>query len=313
MGWRDHLQTGNETLVGPWVGGRILRSRERSWAIVGRLPREFGWFRWKLKNRAATVDGPVDRDSSQLDWKVRGYLIGDRILLDLAKIDPDPRKIVEQSEAVFIIDEGLDKFVRITAGRICEDGPLFYEGLDMPLGPEEDVLGAFLDRASSVSHIPNVTPGLDAAFRMESFQRSEAERRRAEAERLRREVEERIRREEHRRQIAETLGTGQGRRAMAAIDFAEAARAALRVGGADFLDHRPSGEPGEMIVRFRLEHRRFECTCNERTLQIIDSGICLTGHESGIRHDDQFTLESLPGVIREAIDLGVLVIFRHAR
>ncbi len=313
MGWRDHLQTGDEKLISPWIGGRVLRSRERQWTIEGRLPREFGWFRWKLKNRVATLDGPADKDTVQLDWKVRGYLIGDRILLDQATVDADPRKIVEQAQVVNVLDDGLDRFSRITAGRICEDGPLFYDALDMPLGPENDILNAFLDKVASVSHIPNVTPALDAAFRMESFQRSEAERRRAEAERLRRQEEARREQEERRRQLAETLGTGQGRREMAAVDFGEAARAALRLGAAEYLDHRPSGERHEMIVRFRLANRRFECTCNERTLQIIDSGICLTGHESGIRYDDQFTLESLPGVIREAIENDVLVVFRHAR
>lgn len=41
------------------------------------------------------------------------------------------------------------------------------------------------------------------------------------------------------------------------------------------------------------------------TLHIIDSGICLTGN------DFLFTLESLPPTIGEAIDEGVLHVFRH--
>jgi hypothetical protein len=73
-----------------------------------------------------------------------------------------------------------------------------------------------------------------------------------------------------------------------------------------------------MIVRFRFDNRRFECTCDEKTLRIIDSGICLTAHEDdrefegGTRGDDFFVLESLPGVIKEAIEDHKLVVYRHA-
>jgi hypothetical protein len=53
--------------------------------------------------------------------------------------------------------------------------------------------------------------------------------------------------------------------------------------------------------------RRFECVCHASTLRIIESGICLIGHVTG---DTFFTLESLPGVIAEAIRDNVLVVFR---
>ncbi len=81
--------------------------------------------------------------------------------------------------------------------------------------------------------------------------------------------------------------------------------------GAEYLDHRRSYQPHEMIVRFRLDGRTFECTCYKDSLRIIEAGICLTNESTGYKGDDLLTLESLPGVIREAIDKGVLVIFRH--
>jgi hypothetical protein len=146
---------------------------------------------------------------------------------------------------------------------------------------------------------------------METWRRDEAERRRVALEQARREEAERRAREERRRELAERLGDGAGRRAMVPLDFAEAARAALAVGGAEYLDHRPSAQRGEVVVRFRVQKQRFECTCDEATLRIIDAGICLVDHETGERGDTYFTLESLPAVILEARRGGQLVVFRH--
>jgi hypothetical protein len=312
MGWRDLLEKEDERIVLPWVGGRSLHVRDRVYAIEGPLPPEHGWYTFRPKGRKAFVEGgAVDPRPEALDHRVRGYLVGDRFVPDKARVDPDPAKIAGSSERVHLIEPGLDRFVRIAAGRMSEEGPLIYEGLDMPLGPEEAVLGAFLDKKPSVDDVRGVPPALDAAFRMETWQRLEAERRRVELERQRREEEERLRREERRREIIERLGDGAGRRAMAQIDFEAAARAALAIGNAEYLDHRRSAHRGEMVVRFRYAHQAFECTCEERTLRIIDAGICLVDHATEERGDRYFTLESLPGVIEEAMRGGLLVVFRH--
>lgn len=318
MTWRDLLQTGEETLVSPWVGGSSLRgSDDRVWTIEGRLPREVGWHQFKLTGRKARHIGPVPADPEVLSHKVCGYLVGDRIVPDGARIDPKPQNIITSTERVHLIEDGLDRFVRVSAGRVYEGGPLVYSSLEMPLGPEEEVLGAYLDQKASVDAIAGVTPALDAAFRMETHQRAEAERRRLEEERRRREEEERQAIEEKRQQLIKQLGDGAGRREMAKVDFTQAARAALAVGGAEFLDAKRAVRRGEMIVKFRLGRQRFECTCNEYTLSIIDAGICLTAHyddeefEGGTKGDTWFTLESLPGVIRHAEREGRLVVFRH--
>ena len=197
----------------------------------------------------------------------------------------------------------------ISAGRCYEDGPLIYHDQEFPEGPEEDVMNAFLDRKGSVSDIKGVSPALDAAFRMESWQRAEAERRRIELEKLRREEEERLAVEQRRQEMVEKLGDGAGRREMATVDFNEAARAALAVGGAELLDVRTSHRQ-EKVVRYRLDGRRYECICNTR-LQIIDSGICLQDHNTGEKGDTYFTLESLPAVVRQADREGRLVVYRH--
>jgi hypothetical protein len=42
-----------------------------------------------------------------------------------------------------------------------------------------------------------------------------------------------------------------------------------------------------------------------QSLQVVEAGICLAGH------DREITLESLPSVVKEAIEDGVLVITRR--
>lgn len=308
MSWRDLLTKGDEKVTLPWTGGRSLHSRTQSWEISGRLPKEHGWYTFELKGRTAT--NPVPGEAQPvLSNVVRGYLVGDRVLPDGVRVEPNPADIVKRSEKVFFVDEGVDRFARITAGRVYELGPLIYQGLDMPLGPEDDVLNAFLDQKDSVDDIKGVHTSLDAAFRMETWRRTEADRIRRELEEKRRKEEEERLKEERRRELAEKLGTGEGRRAMAHYDFDSAARAALAVSGAELLDVRKLRKD-EYAVRYRFEGQRLECTCDSY-MQIIDSGICLTDHESGEKGDRYFTLESLPSVIRQAIRERKLVVYRH--
>jgi hypothetical protein len=310
MGWRDLLKE-DERIVLPWVGGRSLRSRDRGYTIEGDLPAENGWYAFRASGRKAVLEGAAEPAPDVLEFRVRGYLVGDRIVADGVRVDPDPSRILHCSERVHLIELGLDRFVRVTAGRVFEGGPLVYEGLDMPLGPEEEVLAAFLDKLPSLDEVKGVPPALDAAFRMETWQRLEVERRRVELERRRREDEERRAAEERRRELLEQLGDGVLRRRMARHDFEAAARAALAVGGAEYLDHRRSVRPGEMVVRFRLDSARFECTCEEATLRIVDAGICLIDSATDERGDTYFTLESLPSVIQQAVRERKLHVFRH--
>ncbi len=304
MGWRDLLQTEEESVISPWVGGRSLRTRDRAWTLLGRLPPEHGWYTFAATGRKARLGGPAQPREDALSGVLRGYLVGDRLLPDGVRVTPDIGGVIRASERVHLVEPGLDRFVRVAAGRPYEQGPLVYRGQEFPLGPEDQVLQSFLDGRVTVEHVAGVAPALDAAFRVEVWRRDEAERRR-------REEEEQRRLGELRAQIAARLGDGEGRRAMARVDFASAARAALAVGDALYQDHRPTVRRGEVAVRFRLDGRRFECVCDEKTLRIIDSGICLVDHATDERGDTRFTLESLPAVIRLAQQEGSLVVFRN--
>lgn len=314
--WEKLLQENDETIILPWVGGRTLRSNDRVWTIEGKLPQEHGWHSFKLTGRKAKWASISEPQPEVLRRKVRGYLVGDRLVPDGARVDPEPTRIHLCAERVHLVEPGLDRFARIVAGRVHQDGPLVYESMEMPMGPEDEVLRSFEDQSPTVDAVKGVSPALDAAFRMETWQRVEADRRRVELERIRREEEERQQIAERRRLLVEQLGDAEGRRQMARVNFGEAAKAALAVGGAVYLDHRDSYRREEKIVKFRFLNRRFECTCDLQ-LRIIDAGICLTAHnddgdfEEGTRGDTFFTLESLPGVISQADREGKLVVFRH--
>ena len=309
MGWRDLLATAEESVTLPWTGSGSLQSASRSFKL-GKRPREHGWYRFKVEGNTATGPEPAESVPELLRGPVKGYLVGDRLVPDDTRIDPDPGKIINHSEKVFLLPEELDRFSRVRAGRVYPEGPLIFLEQEFPLGPENDVMNAFLDNKNDVREIPGVVPALDAAFRMEVYQREQAELRRQEIARRRAEEEARLAQEQRRQELLEKLGDGAGRRAMArAGDFREAAVAALTVGGAEYLDHRGMRN-GEWAVKYRVDGQRLECVC-DTNLHIIDAGVCLEDHDTGVKGDRLFTLESLPAVIRQAIREHKLVVLRH--
>ena len=83
------------------------------------------------------------------------------------------------------------------------------------------------------------------------------------------------------------------------------AEQALERAGATFESSRHVRQR-QLEVIFSFMGERFISLVDEDTLQVLDSGICL-GHPPA---DDQLTLDSLPAVIKEAIDTDRLVILR---
>ncbi len=300
MSWRDHLQGSDERRTLPWTGGRSLPSAGPEYSIEGRTPPEHGWHEFRVRSRKAEWVGRADPRPDLLKERTKGYLVGDRIVPDGSTPDPDPSRIAAHSETVHALDPGLPRFARVLAGRVRPGAPLVFVSQEMPEGPEQEVLASFQEKATSVAGIKGVSPALDASFRMESWRREEQEKARVELERARAEEERRS-----------TLADARGRRAMAAVDFSGAARAALAVSGAEYLDHRPSHAGNEMVVTYRVDGRRLECVCDSQTLRIVDAGVCLVDYRTREKGDTRFTLESLPGVIRQAVQERVLVVLRH--
>ena len=322
--WRDLLETPADGVVAPWFGGRHLHLGPRVWVIAGKLPEEHGWYEWAIRSRVATLVRAADPRPELLSSVETGFLVGDRFVSDDAKATATGDKRIE----LFALTElypsvallpALERFTRISVGLSAYAVPFVFRSEEFPLGPEDEVRSAFLDGKTSVAAIKGVPPALDAAFRFELWCRAEIARRRQEL--AVRETARQLAEQEAERRglIARRLGDGQGRREMAKLDFATAARAALAVGSAEYLDSRPSHRRGEHVVTYRIPalNRRFECVCDSR-LSIIDSGVCLTQHGAGAdfahgtKGDTWLTLESLPSVLCQAHREGKLVIYRHA-
>ena len=304
MGWADLLST-PETRVLPWLGGRTVYGKHRRWTLRGELPSEIGWHRFEISGgkRAQWVEADFpDLDFEQGRPVVRGYLVGDRMIADTLSAPTDVLAIFENTERVFMVEPGLDRFSRALTAR-NGDGQLIFMRQEFPEGPEQEVTEAWQDRRESVDHVPGVTPALELAFQWLTWQRMLSDERQ-EAARLRAETEvQRLR-------YQSMIQAAAARRQQIQHHFADAARAALSLSGAELLDTREDFNRNR-IVQFRFRQRRFECVVHPETLQIIEAGICLVDDSSGERGDERFTLESLPGVIGQAIDQGVLHVFRH--
>lgn len=315
MSWRDLIEDADYERILPWYGHRKVHSPSRSWTLQGPLPPEHGWYAFDTTGgRFATlVSGePMDADPAydEVQDVFWGYLVGDRIIIDGSRVVPDPKDLIGQTERVYCVELGLERFTR---ARVTRDrgGYLVYMQQEFPLGPESDALAAYQDRKPDLSEVSRVTPGLDLAFRWISYQRELAEERARELERIRAEEEAQRAAQERLEAATRDAGTAVGRRVLAAQDFEAAAREALRVSGAELLDVRHSHRRAEMVVQYRFRHQRLECVIDRTTLRVIDAGVCLQDHETGEKGDTWLTLESLPGVIGEALDLDKLVIWRH--
>ena len=311
MGWQDLLATTEERTL-PWCGGRQICYRDRIWGIKGKLPPEHGWYRFAIDGgrEAVVLDRTMqeqDPDFEQGHKTIRGYLVGDRLISDQARVDPDPKKLIEQTIPVCLVEIGLDRFTRAVV--VKQTTGAVYLRQEFPQGPEAEVMAAYQDRLESVDHIQGVTPALDLAFRWLTQQRILAEEREKELIRIRAEEAKKREAAERLAEARKNMGTGAGRRALAVQDFPAAARAALAVSGAELLDCRPSRNRGQMVVQYRFQARRLECEC-DMNLRIVDAGVCLDDHR-GTKGDTFFTLESLPAVIMEAIRRGKLVVWRH--
>jgi hypothetical protein len=315
MSWREILNEDSRHVL-PWLGFLRIHSADRTWTVSGNLPKERGWYsfntggsRWAFL--ADKEPKPINNTWVDGHNRLRGYVVGDRFIDDQASVDPDPARLIQQTNKLYCAELGLERFARASVVQDRE-GRLVYVGQEFPDGPDAEAIRAYEDGAESIARIKGVTPALDLAFRWVTYQRKIAEERRAEFERLRVEEEKKLAEAARVAQMMKDVGTALGRRAVGQRDFSAAAREALRISGAELLDARESYNKGEMVIQYRFRQQRLECVVERDTLRVIDAGVCLADHETGFKGDRLFTLESLPGVIGEAIDLDKLVVWRHA-
>jgi hypothetical protein len=316
-----------EERVLPYLGGAFLYAVDRRLRLATE-PSAQGWYRFRIKGREATSLGPAEPEALDTLPAVRGHLVGDRLV----------REGSTAERVLFLPAEEPPQLSPCKARR-WHSGELLFETLDFESEAEEAVRRA-LEEGTSLAQIKGVPATLRAAFayallevesrrigipaaprelrphltQVAELGRPEAERalRALAAERV---LAEREMRELRQRQdlvfraqqaVQEQERVGRQRRGGEA-DAVARAEMALEAAGARMRSSRGLGN-GNLEVIFTFMDERFISVVNMATLQVVDSGICL-GHPP---RDELVTLESLPSVIKEAIDTDRLVILRHA-
>ena len=314
-----------DTLVAPWLGGPSIDAPGRRLKLSQPPPRP-GWYRLELKGRIATAQEPADAPDLTSLPKVRGFLWRDRLVGDNAKTEP----------LHLMPEEEPPRFSPITARRWHGDA-LLFEALEFESEAEGAVREA-LATGTALKTLRSIPAPLRAAY---GFALAEQTARRltvpVAASEIRAHVgriadggvvqaEAVIRdliaeREQTEREMAQLRARLTAAQLCADVEHARQQRVqerqtrretpedrvwrALEKAGARFESSRHvRNEQLEVVFGFMGE--RFISLVDEDTLQVLDSGICL-GHPPA---DKMITLDSLPAVIKEAIETDRLVILR---
>jgi hypothetical protein len=323
MDYRKFLGKRTEEVL-PYFGGATVRAEGRRLRIRHPVPE--GWWRFSVEGRFAMAEEPAEPPDLSARPRVRGHLFESWLF-----------RSGKDVERVHLLPaEELLPLSNVTAVRWWDDTLLFAS-------PEfdteaEELARRALEEQRSVADIKGVAPSLRAAHGLallaniaarESLNASPFEVRHElariadhgveaamevlrELERRRREEMEARRAAEHERRVSD-LGVRlaregsvgrRSRRTATRENAAERADAALEAAGADLLAARRLTD-GQLEVAFRFCGERFVAVVDEISFQVYDAGICLSGA------DREVNLDSLPSVIREAIEDGVLVVTRR--
>lgn len=321
--YRKFLRDEPEQLVGLYLGGLVAYAAGgRALRLPASEARQPGWYRLLARGRRGELLEPADPpDLEALPSETGHYACG---YLALSKGRLERLELLGAAEPEVL---GPVQARRHPSGVSLLDQPLF-EG-----EPEAQAREA-LDAGRGLQGVKGVTPSLRAAFALAtaravaaargvSLSAAElqgaiprlAEEGRAAAHGLldeltRRREEERARQSEQARDealarvYADVRARPRRPDAQARLAPEERAERALAAAGALLLGSRRVG-PDAIEVRFQFLGERFISVVHPETLHVFDAGICLSGA------DEEVTLESLPSVIREAIEDDVLVITRR--
>ncbi|PTL79420.1 hypothetical protein [Vitiosangium sp. GDMCC 1.1324] len=319
-----------ESAVLPYFGGACVDAPSRRLRVS--TPPAPGWWRFDVQGRTATAREPAGPEGLDGLPLIRGHLWGSRLVREGAVAEP----------VLLLPEEEPPRFSPVRTRR-WHDGTLVFETLEFE-GEAEGTARLMLEEERTLAEVKAVPASLRAAFgyavlegtsralgirfspaevRGQVLSVSEGGRPAAEA-RLRALAAER---EAHVRAVETRLLAleAQRRRAEEEVRLqAELARMrsrprplewqaqgltrverALESAGARLLDTRRLGSD-RLEVTFGFMGERFISIVEAGSLQVVDAGICLAGSDRTV------TLESLPSVIREAIEDDVLVITRHA-
>ena len=329
-----------ESLVLPYLGGSSVDAPGRRLRVAkAQTPLEPGWWRFRVKGRDATPVEKAEPEGIEALPGVRGHVALGRLVHDRAAAEP-----------VHCLPEEQPPLLAPCRARRWHSGELVFDQIEFE-GEAEEAARHALEENGTLAGVKGIPASLRAAFGyavMDAASRAlgiavspvevrahileVAERGRPAAEAILRRLHEE--REGYRRarealeRAAEAQRTvEQAQRAAEAAERERArirhelrragpgrgatesnadarAEAALDGSGARLLGTRSLGG-GNLEVTFRFMGERFISVVQAITMQVQDAGICLAGA------DREVTLDSLPSVIREAIEGGRLVITRR--
>ncbi len=308
-----------ETSVLPYFGGTRVDTSSRRLRLPSALDAP-GWYTFEIKGREAFPKDPADApDLSDLPL-ARGHVVGRWLVGDNAGA-------VEME----LFSEEEPPVLAPCRARVWYGGEVLFEGLDFE-GEAELSAREALEDGRSLEGIKGVGAPLRAAFAYAVLARTSRELTIPfSPKEVRKDLltiagtgpdgaASSLRRLEHERRMwralhpEEALLRGEAPPPVrhhgpqpTLANAEERADAALEAAGARLLAVRRLGDR-QLEVRYRFMDERFVTVCDALTLQIHDAGVCL-GHGEE-RGDRLLTLESLPSVIKEAIDTDVLVITR---
>lgn len=313
-----------------YLGGAHVFGKDRRMRVEGERP-ALGFHRFEVSGRnARSLDPTTPVDTPDLGDlpRARGHLVDGWLVSASA-----PAGTIGLAR-LSLLPEDEPPLLAIARARVWHSGDLLFESLDFDGEPEEQArlrleqlaplgdlkgvaatlrtaygialalavgrrLGTPIAVREAAGHAMQLADGGEPAAR-ELFARIEHERaveqERAWARAL-----------AAGRPLARVRGPrGASRNVVPTLDNAtERAEAALEGADARMLATRRLGGGNHLEVAFQFMDERFLSVVDAISLQVIDSGVCLAGE------DDLVTLDSLPGVIREAIETGRLVITRR--
>lgn len=324
MDHRKFLARSEEQVL-PYFGGAFVEAVDRRLRLAAPFEPP-GWYRFHISGRNVTRIAPAEPPDVTALPKVRGWFLAGRLIGDRASAEP----------LWLLPSEEPARFAKVSARR-WRTGELLFEEVEFESEVEAEVRTA-LNEGGTLAAVKGVPAPLRAAFAYALLEaaagrtgirfaaaevrsqvaavaergptEAEAALRRLEAERelarrewtaLRQRQEEAATRLELQR---EREARREGLRARN-LDSTERAREAVEAAGGRFEQLRELGDD-RLEVIFRFMDQSFIAVVERGTLQVLDSGICL-GHPPS---DRLLTLESLPAVIKEAIDTDALVILR---
>ena len=319
--WRKFLGK-KERVVAAWLGGARVRLRDRE-VRLSEEPAAHGFWAFEVEGRNAKPLEHVDADFTGLP-KVRGILVGD--VLFAMGAPPEHVELLPDDEPAM--------FASCTCHRWHDDSLLFGE-LDFE-GEAEELARAALAEKRGFEWEKGIPANLRAAFAWATIKRAARERdvpvSAREAWPYASEIAEggeaaanvvldKLEEHRHGRRIVVAGGAGIRLRAVleraaqrghATIENAEErAYEAIASAGGRVSSVRQLQRGRILEVDFQFRGERFITVVDAISLQVQDAGICLVDHSDGHAGDRDLTLDSLPSAIREAMDLGVLVITRR--